>query len=78
MISFLVTSEPILPEFQSKSVLEDEVKVDSDIPKMFVDYADEDHDALDFVPKYLFDSVLPQIFGYMTHGVSASGLFCME
>ena len=47
--------------------MKDQVTADSDIPKMFEDYKAEDRDA---APKCLFDSVIPQIFGYMTHGVS--------
>ena len=52
-------------------VVDREVNVDSDIPKMFVDYEALDRGTEEFVPMCLFDSVLPQIFGYMTHGVSA-------
>ena len=69
-----LTSEPFLLLFQSMKVVEKEVTVDSDIPKMFLDYEAEDCDALDFSPKSLFDSVLPQIFGYMAHGVSTSAV----
>ena len=74
LLNVFVAFSPLPLFHQPKKAVEKEVTVDSDIPKMFADYKAEDHDALDFVPKSFFESILTQIFVYMTYDVSAYAL----
>lgn len=84
MHSFSISQTSCPSSSQSVEVL-DGITAESDIPKLFAEYEaieiatqlqankeSQESEGPDHKPQRLFDSVLPQIFGYMVHGVSMS------